>query len=185
MALEVSVGRYAGLLRALRLVGRDSGGGIRTRDLRVMSPTSYQTAPPRGGLKILATELANWASRKRPAEGLARACEAPAAHHDTVADHRFVANPAQRFDVCVLFRYRVLAHASAMASLRQKILAERTVRELLERNGLPEPDEVEYGYGCVRLLFHEPKTALIIDIDRPDDEDEIDPEERSLDADMN
>ena len=26
-----------------------SGGGIRTRDLRVMSPTSYQTAPPRGG----------------------------------------------------------------------------------------------------------------------------------------
>jgi hypothetical protein len=25
-----------------------SGGGIRTRDLRVMSPTSYQTAPPRG-----------------------------------------------------------------------------------------------------------------------------------------
>ena len=28
-------------------VGLDSGGGIRTRDLRVMSPTSYQTAPPR------------------------------------------------------------------------------------------------------------------------------------------
>src|SRR5262245_61334718 len=27
-----------------------SGGGIRTRDLRVMSPTSYLTAPPRGGL---------------------------------------------------------------------------------------------------------------------------------------
>src|SRR4051812_34526118 len=25
----------------------DSGGGIRTRDLRVMSPTSYLTAPPR------------------------------------------------------------------------------------------------------------------------------------------
>ena len=24
-----------------------SGGGIRTRDLRVMSPTSYQAAPPR------------------------------------------------------------------------------------------------------------------------------------------
>ena len=27
--------------------GANSGGGIRTRDLRVMSPTSYQTAPPR------------------------------------------------------------------------------------------------------------------------------------------
>src|SRR5437764_9362846 len=32
-----------------------SGGGIRTRDLRVMSPTSYQTAPPRGGNVILAS----------------------------------------------------------------------------------------------------------------------------------
>src|SRR5205807_327228 len=31
-----------------------SGGGIRTRDLRVMSPTSYQTAPPRGGKTMIA-----------------------------------------------------------------------------------------------------------------------------------
>jgi hypothetical protein len=31
-----------------------SGGGIRTRDLRVMSPTSYQTAPPRGGHRMIA-----------------------------------------------------------------------------------------------------------------------------------
>src|ERR1700759_2255135 len=31
-----------------------SGGGIRTRDLRVMSPTSYQTAPPRGGHSVIA-----------------------------------------------------------------------------------------------------------------------------------
>ena len=29
----------------------NSGGGIRTRDLRVMSPTSYQTAPPRNSGK--------------------------------------------------------------------------------------------------------------------------------------
>src|SRR3954453_1903454 len=36
------------------MVGLDSGGGIRTRDLRVMSPTSYQTAPPRGGRRIIA-----------------------------------------------------------------------------------------------------------------------------------
>ena len=39
---------------------RDSGGGIRTRDLRVMSPTSYQTAPPRGG-------TASLAPRRKPA----------------------------------------------------------------------------------------------------------------------
>src|ERR1041385_9079623 len=31
-----------------------SGGGIRTRDLRVMSPTSYLAAPPRGGRAMLA-----------------------------------------------------------------------------------------------------------------------------------
>src|SRR4051794_13049511 len=33
-----------------------SGGGVRTRDLRVMSPTSYQTAPPRGGKTRIATD---------------------------------------------------------------------------------------------------------------------------------
>ena len=35
------------------MVGLDSGGGIRTRDLRVMSPTSYLTAPPRGVAGII------------------------------------------------------------------------------------------------------------------------------------
>src|SRR3954452_21881383 len=42
---------YAGRSRRPSTVGLDSGGGIRTRDLRVMSPTSYQTAPPRGGFR--------------------------------------------------------------------------------------------------------------------------------------
>src|SRR3954469_6165496 len=44
-----------GVPDAQAMVGLDSGGGIRTRDLRVMSPTSYQTAPPRGGPSMLAT----------------------------------------------------------------------------------------------------------------------------------
>jgi hypothetical protein len=35
------------------------------------------------------------------------------------------------------------------------------------------------------LLFYEPKTALIIDIDKPDEDDMIEPEEGSLDADLN
>jgi hypothetical protein len=72
-----------------------------------------------------------------------------------------------------------------MASLRQKIAAEHSVRELLEKNGLPEPDEVEYGYGCIRLLFHEPKTALIVDIDEPEDDSDGEPDERSVDAELN
>src|SRR6202142_4265332 len=33
-----------------------SGGGIRTRDLRVMSPTSYQTAPPRVATYVVANK---------------------------------------------------------------------------------------------------------------------------------
>lgn len=52
-----------------------------------------------------------------------------------------------------------------MATLREKIAAERRVRELLEREGLPTPDIVEYGYACIRLLWTESKVALVIDID--------------------
>src|SRR4051794_3946466 len=55
--LRTALGVLVGLLQSVRkpyaTVGLDSGGGIRTRDLRVMSPTSYQTAPPRGGTSII------------------------------------------------------------------------------------------------------------------------------------
>ena len=53
-------GPYAGPLRQKRRARRrsgfrcsHSGGGIRTRDLRVMSPMSYQTAPPRSKILIV------------------------------------------------------------------------------------------------------------------------------------
>jgi hypothetical protein len=42
-----------------------SGGGIRTRDLRVMSPTSYQTAPPR----VASHVVANKGPSQKPWEG--------------------------------------------------------------------------------------------------------------------
>jgi len=42
-----------------------SGGGIRTRDLRVMSPTSYLTAPPRGVAPIIATETRSLTAQSR------------------------------------------------------------------------------------------------------------------------
>jgi hypothetical protein len=57
-----------------------------------------------------------------------------------------------------------------MATLEQKIRAEATMRELLRDNGLPEPDGVEYGHGCIRLFFEEPKVALVVDIDGPDED---------------
>jgi hypothetical protein len=57
-----------------------------------------------------------------------------------------------------------------MATLRQKIAAERRVRELLEENGMPEPDEVEYGFTCIRLYWHETRLVLVVDIDPPPDD---------------
>ena len=53
-------------------------------------------------------------------------------------------------------------------TLEAKIEAEHRVRELLRSEGLPQPDEVEYGYTCVRLIFHESKTCVVIDLDEHD-----------------
>jgi hypothetical protein len=44
-----------------------------------------------------------------------------------------------------------------MATLEQKIAAEREALNMLEENGLPEPDDVEYGYTCIRLIWWEPR----------------------------
>ena len=54
-----------------------------------------------------------------------------------------------------------------MATLAQKIKAEAMVRELIAENGLPEPDEIEYGFTCIRVLWNDPKVALVVDIDPP------------------
>jgi len=56
-----------------------------------------------------------------------------------------------------------------MATLDQKIKAETRMRELLEENGLPQPDYVEYGFTCVRLFFNDTKTVVVVDIDDPRD----------------
>ena len=67
----------------------------------------------------------------------------------------------------VLIRYTAPSDHLAMATLRQKMQAEVRMRELLEDQGLPPPDAVEYGYTCVRLFWHETKTVVIVDIDEP------------------
>lgn len=54
-----------------------------------------------------------------------------------------------------------------MATLAQKIKAEKRMRDLLEESGLPQPDYVEYGYTCVRFFFCDAKQVVIIDIDDP------------------
>jgi hypothetical protein len=54
-----------------------------------------------------------------------------------------------------------------MATLREKIAAERDARAMLDDHGLPQPDKVEYGQTCVRLLWTEEKVVLVVDIDEP------------------
>jgi hypothetical protein len=56
-----------------------------------------------------------------------------------------------------------------MATLREKIAAEQDVRAMLEDHGLPQPDEVQYGQTCIRLLWHEEKTVVVVDIDEPEE----------------
>ena len=55
-----------------------------------------------------------------------------------------------------------------MATLAQKINAERRMRELLEQGGLPQPDRVEYGFTCIRLFFERTKQVVVVDIDEPE-----------------
>ena len=57
---------------------------------------------------------------------------------------------------------------TGMATLAQKIDAERRMRELLEQGGLPQPDRVEYGYTCIRLFFEDAKQVVVVDIDEPE-----------------
>jgi len=54
-----------------------------------------------------------------------------------------------------------------MATLAEKIEAEKRMRDLLREGGLPQPDYVEYGYTCIRLFFMDTKTVVVVDIDEP------------------
>jgi hypothetical protein len=56
-----------------------------------------------------------------------------------------------------------------MATLAQKIEAEKRMRDLLAEGGLPQPDHVEYGFTCVRFFFNSTKHVVVIDIDDPED----------------
>ena len=53
------------------------------------------------------------------------------------------------------------------ATLAHKIACEQDTRAMLDDHGLPQPDEVEYGEGCIRLLWIEPKVCLVVDITKP------------------
>jgi hypothetical protein len=62
---------------------------------------------------------------------------------------------------------------AGVATLQAKIRTEMRVREMVADNGIPEPDYVEYGYGCIRVFWVEPKVVLVVDIDEvPAEEDD-------------
>jgi hypothetical protein len=64
-----------------------------------------------------------------------------------------------------------------MSNLKQKIAAEVRMRELLEQEGLPEPDEIEYGHACIRLIWHQHKLAVVIDLPGSQGDIDTDPAE--------
>ena len=60
----------------------------------------------------------------------------------------------------------------AMAPIDDKQRVERRMLQLLADSGLPAPDEVQYGEQCVRFLWHDPKVAVVVDLDDVDDIDD-------------
>jgi hypothetical protein len=54
-----------------------------------------------------------------------------------------------------------------MATIMQQIKAEQSGRAMLEEAGLRQPDEVEYGYTCIRFFWKREKVFLVIEIDKP------------------
>jgi len=51
-----------------------------------------------------------------------------------------------------------------MRAIHQMLAAEIKMRELLEREGLPEPDSVEYGQQCVNFVWLDERLVVEIDI---------------------
>ena len=90
---------------------------------------------------------------------------------------------AQSWNEYVLFCCRHLVDPDGMATLAQKIEAEKKMRDLLEDSGLPQPDHVEYGFTCIRFFYYDTKTMVVIDIDDPEDAEGMIDEERVIDED--
>ncbi|MGA2930394.1 MAG: hypothetical protein ABSG43_31290 [Solirubrobacteraceae bacterium] len=52
-----------------------------------------------------------------------------------------------------------------MAAIDQMQKAERMLRKLLEREGLPEPDDVEYAGNGVNFVWHDQMVVVQIEVD--------------------
>ena len=134
-----------------------------------MSPTSYQTAPPRGGLLFIA-DAARIAQVPPACSHLSndRCASARDAARSAAPAHKDWALPKQSCHEPVLIRCRVGRHHPPMAPLARKVEAEWRMRELLETGGLPQPDEIEYHDDCIRLFFRETQVVIIVELDSPE-----------------
>lgn len=54
-----------------------------------------------------------------------------------------------------------------LPTLGEKRSAEQAARAMLDEQGLPPPDHVEYGFTCIRLFWMEQKVVLIVDLIDP------------------
>jgi hypothetical protein len=64
----------------------------------------------------------------------------------------------------VLKRYGRRAKLLVVIEAR-RLKVERAVRQLLEREQLPEPDEIEHRENSIVLLWHEQMLAVVVDLD--------------------
>lgn len=64
--------------------------------------------------------------------------------------------------------YRGLEKAARLTQLQAQRLelqaAEHNARAMLDNHGLLQPDDVEYGDRCIRLLWHEERLAVVVEL---------------------
>jgi hypothetical protein len=58
-----------------------------------------------------------------------------------------------------------VAQDAAMAFITDLQRAESRMREVLAQGDLPEPDDVEYRDDSVVFLWHDTKTAVVVDVE--------------------
>jgi hypothetical protein len=54
-----------------------------------------------------------------------------------------------------------------MATILELHEAERAARQMLDDQGLPQPDRIEYREASIALLWNDRKVAMVIDVDEP------------------
>ena len=56
---------------------------------------------------------------------------------------------------------------AGMATILELHEAERAARQMLDDQGLPQPDQIEYREASIALLWNDRKVAMVIDVDEP------------------